>query len=166
MVAWGGRMLLLLSVTAAAAAQLPEAELKAAFIYNFALFTQWPPQLLSADGRLHLCVAQTSPLQPALARLADKPVNGRRLAVLTTPGDGDDLSACRIWLDEDAQPIGPASRYGVLTVADGAVSPGRGAIITLVVEDQHLRFDIDQRAAQAAGLRISSKLLRLARRTQ
>lgn len=149
------------------AAQVPEAELKAAFLFNFAVFTEWPPRSLAGDGLLTFCVAQSSPLRDAVLQLVDRPVNGRKVRVLTMPADLGRQSSCRVWLVDgaDAAP-GPPPTYGLLTVSDGADLDSSRAVIALDVEGDHVRFDIDTAAAAAAGLRLSSKLLRLARSTR
>jgi hypothetical protein len=62
-----------------------------------------------------------------------------------------------------AQQALPAAA-GVLVVRDGATrGESRGAVITLVEDDEHIRFDIDTQEAARSGLRLSSHLLRLAR---
>lgn len=96
--------LLLLLVTASeyARAQLPagadEAELKAAILYNFALFTEWPADTLPASAPLRLCVFQGNALLAALTGLQEKQVNGHRVSVRTLPASpgGAQLAACHL----------------------------------------------------------------------
>jgi hypothetical protein len=147
---------------AAPAQVVAEAELKAAFIYNFALFTEWPPGALEGDGPFLVCIAPGSPLRAALARLAGQPLHGRHLALLDVAEPVWSEPRCQVAvLDGGAA---PPSRRGLMTVADGEAAAG--AVITLAVQDEHLRFDVDAAAARGAGLALSSKLLRLARTVQ
>jgi hypothetical protein len=145
------------TLCAAGADDVPEAELKAAFIYNFALFTEWPADALAGDGRFRICVAADSPLHAALAHLSGQPVHGRSVVLLDAAVPAQ--PGCQIAVVEGGSaPL----RRGLLTVGDGA----SGAMIRLLLQDEHLRFDVDAAATRGAGLELSSKLLRLARTVQ
>ncbi len=142
----------------ASAQMVQEAELKAAFIYNIALFTTWPADTLAADGRFYFCVAPASPLRTALSRLNNQPLHERRITLLDAVPGSADWPRCQLAVVDGA--AAPQAVRGLLTVSDGAEG---GAAISLLLQDQHLRFDIDNSAAQRAQLELSSKLLRLAR---
>jgi uncharacterized protein DUF4154 len=155
---------LLLAGSAGVRAQVDADTLKAAFVYNFALYATWPAPMRNAS-ELTVCVPARSTLAPALGELAGKPVDARRLAVRDVesyaPGDGCDV---RIVGPEIA--VAPAER-GVLTVCDCSETPApSGDIIVLVREGTRLRFDVDLAAADAARITLSSKLLHLARTTR
>lgn len=155
---------LLLAGSAGARAQVDADTLKAAFVYNFAVYATWPAPVRNASV-LTVCVPARSTLAPALGELAGKPVDARKLAVRDieayAPGDGCDV---RIVNAEIA--AAPAER-GVLTVCDCSETPApSGGIIALVREGTRLRFDVDLAAADAAGITLSSKLLHLARTTR
>lgn len=142
----------------ASAQVVQEAALKAAFIYNIALFTTWPADTLAADGRFYVCVAPDSPLRAALASLNNQPMHERRITLLDAVPGSADWPRCQLAVVDGMAPPQPVR--GLLTVSDGADG---GAAISLLLQDQHLRFDIDNSAAQRAQLEVSSKLLRLAR---
>ena len=142
-------------------AQVDGMDMKAAYIFNFAMFTTWPDG--GARGPLVVCAHPDDPLWPSLQALNGRPVNGR-------PWSVTDLSHAKaahcdiVVLARTAQqPVLPAA--GVLVVRDGVVRVRdmRGAAITLVEDDEHIRFDIDTQEAARCGLRFSSRLLRLAR---
>jgi hypothetical protein len=137
-------------------AQVEGADLKAAYIFNFAMFTTWPDG--NAKAPLVVCASPDNPLWPGLHALNGKPVNGRTWTV--TELAHPKVPHCDIAvLARTAQPPTlPAT--GVLVVRDGA---GGKAAITLVEDDEHIRFDIDTQEAARNGLRFSSHLLRLAR---
>jgi len=145
--------------------QASEVQIKAAFIYNFALFTTWPTSAMLADAPMVLCVAAEHPLQAALEQLTGKPVRGHRLEIRKI-NDGA-IGGCHV-LVMDARASGgvrldPANP--VLTVGDGhkgALAP----MIALALQDDRVVFDIDAGAARQAGLQLSSQLLRLARSVQ
>lgn len=152
-----------------AAAPVPEYELKAAFIYNFMLFTEWPEDTAFEDGNLQLCMQPDNPLRGAvMAALADRQVKGRRV-VMRAQGLTDAIRSCHVLvLDAADRGRWPALRKSlayapVLTIVDDREHVFDGAIIALALEQGRVVFDIDTRVARKAQLTLSSKLLRLAR---
>jgi len=150
--------------------QASEVQIKAAFIYNFALFTTWPADAIQADAPMVLCVNAEPPLQAALEKLTGKPVRGHRLEIRKI-NDGT-VAGCHVLvLDARASgsvrvdPVAP-----VLTIADvrkGTRNPdGQAPMITLTLQEDRVVFYIDAVAARQASLQISSQLLRLARNAQ
>lgn len=141
-------------------AQVDGMDLKAAYIFNFSLFTTWP-DAAGSKAPLVVCVNPDNPLWTSLNALNGKPANGRPWAVT----DFARLKAARCDIAVLARAVQPPVPFaaGVLVVRDGA---GRGAAITLVEDDEHIRFDIDTQEAARNGLRLSSHLLRLARNVQ
>ncbi|OON60741.1 hypothetical protein B0920_17430 [Massilia sp. KIM] len=148
-----------LLLAAPAPAQVRDVEMKAAYIYNFVQFTSWPSERERERERetLAVCAERASVLWPALHAYNGRQVGGRAWRLLdsaTHPkGAGCDLLVLGRTAEAQAAP-------GLLVVRDGA---GAGAAINLVDDDEQLRFDVDTREAARAGLRLSSKLLRLAR---
>ena len=141
-------------------AQVDGVDMKAAYIFNFAMFTTWPDG--GARGPLVVCAHPDGPLWSSLQALNGRPVNGRPWSV--TDLSHPKAAHCDIVvLARTAQQPLPAA--GVLVVRDGVVRDhdGHGAAITLVEDDEHIRFDIDTQEAARCGLRFSSRLLRLAR---
>ena len=164
----------LCSLIAAAAPAWAEAvsenDLKAAFVFNFAVFTEWPQDALSSGAPLSLCASTASPLFAALSQLNDKLVNGHRIRVRAS---GATARSCHVLVLERAdrerwtqlrRDLGAPAN--VLTVADEAGTVAEGAVISMSVEGKRIGFDIDMAAARAARLTLSSKLLRLARSVQ
>ena len=150
----GGALLL----AAPSAAQVRDVEMKAAYIYNFAQFTTWPEN--RARLPLAVCADRGGVLWPTLHAYNGKPVQGRPWQLFDSgarPPAGCDL----LVLGRSAPAQAGAAAPGMLVVSDGASAAP--AAITLVDDDEQLRFDIDTREAARSGLRVSSKLLRLAR---
>ena len=146
-----------------------EHQVKAAFLFNFARFVEWPPDSSreSGDGFV-MCVADDDDFAAALDQsVSGKTIEGRvlrvrRLQLL------DEARLCRILYLGTADPLRLETLLkGVRTepVLTVAAAPGftrQGGIINFVLEDNRVRFEINPDAAQRAGLRISSKLLQLA----
>ena len=150
--------------------QASEVQVKAAFIYNFALFTTWPAAVMQADAPMVVCVTAEHPLQAALEKLTGKPVRGHRLEIRKI-NDGT-VSGCHV-LVFDARALNgvrvdPATP--LLTVSDSPKGPRAAGspepMITLALRDDRVVFDIDAMAARQAHLQFSSQLLRLARSVQ
>jgi hypothetical protein len=163
-------MLALLACCASAhTEQVPEHELKAAFVYNFAVFTEWPQEALAASAPIVLCTGSASTLSPALLGLQDKVVNGHRLTVRAA---GSGVRACHLLVlgSADRERWGQFKRdlagAHVLTVSDDSSIGQDGAMIALSMVNQRVGFDVDLAAARSARLQLSSKLLRLARSVQ
>jgi len=151
----------LLVVSALCFAQVQDVALKAAYIYNFALFTTWPQDVASAS-RFDVCATPETPLWDSLEKLNGKAVEGRPWTLvdlaLASPGQ------CRIVVLSGAAPLyGTEAGMSALVIDDGSVLGPSAAAIKLVNEHEHIRFDVDTRKASFSGLTFSSKLLRLAR---
>jgi ABC-type amino acid transport substrate-binding protein len=147
-----------LAAAPGARAQVSEVELKAAFVYNFALFTAWPREKLPAGRPLSICAMTAAAQVDALRQLRGRTVAGHTVSVSAAPG----TSACHVVVYQpDASP--PPAAAGALTVCDGPAQACHDAVITLVREGDRIRFDVDSARARAKGLGLSSKLLRLAR---
>ena len=147
-----------------------EHQVKAAFLYNFANFVEWPDGALGPPGSpFRVCVVGTDPFGGALDdAFRDQTVQGRRVQIAR----GATLAAlgrCHIlFLPQSEQPHWPELLKALggaptLTVADGPPLVRQGGMVNFVVEAKRVRFEINRGAAEHAGLRISSKLLALAR---
>lgn len=150
---------------------VPEYELKAAFVYNFALFTDWPDDTTYEGNTLNICVNHRSASRVPLASLSEKPVKGRRVAVRFL-ASADSLRSCHVLFvdsadrDQWGQLRKGLAGMSILTISDDEEIGHDGSIITLAMERNRIVFDIDMRAARQARLVLSSKLLRLARAAQ
>ncbi|HEY0062195.1 MAG TPA: YfiR family protein [Telluria sp.] len=159
--------LALASAAHAPAQPVQATELKAAFIFNFVVFTEWPRQALAEGAPITVCVSATNAMLPALSQLNDKPVNGHRIVLRpsATP-----LRGCNVLVldrgdrEQWAQYKRELAGSQVLTVADDLGADG--AVIALSMQNQRIGFDVDLNAARGSQLNLSSKLLRLARSVQ
>jgi len=144
-------------------------KVKAACLYNLAKFVEWPGEPAGAAGPLVIAVFGADPVGLALERLAwGKTVNGQPLVVRCTDRV-EELLPCHILfisssdkkcLGRILQAIGNAS---VLTVSDMEEFLQLGGAVRLIVEGSTLRFRINIEVTERAGLKISSKLLSLAK---
>jgi YfiR/HmsC-like len=131
-----------------------EDQVKAAFLYNFLKFVDWPPA--PADRAWVIGVAGSNAFAATLEdTVREKSVNGRRVIVkrLASLADAHD---CQIAFQVGPAPAPIPALPGVLTV-------GPGGILDFYIDDSQVRFEIRLEAAKAAGLHISAQLLKLAR---
>ena len=140
-----------------------EYQVKAAYLYNFVKFVEWPAGALS--GSLTICIAGRNPFSDALDDLVrgesiDGHAIGARVALAPRPG-------CNVvFVPHDvpaAEFLRAARAAPVLTVGESADFIAQGGMINFVRDAGMIRFEIDQEAATRVGLQISSRLLRLAR---
>lgn len=147
----------------AAAQKANEAELKAAFLLNFAMFVEWPP---SDTSSFTICQYGRDHLGSGATALSRRSLRGRPIQVRTVTGK--DVESCRLLFI----PAPEAARIrdltqslrgtGVLTVSDAEGAAREGAAIGLAVEGQRIVFDVNMDEARHNHLNISAKLLNLA----
>ena len=160
-----------LLIATSAQGSLPhEDAVKAAFLYNFTKFVDWPEGAFAGSGApFNVCVYADDGFQRELRSiLSNEQVRGRRITI-TPLKNGDDLRTCHLvyfgpqHLDRSARRLPTLKQAPVLTVGEGRRFLEQGGLIAFLLEDNRVRFDISKRAADAAGLIVSSKLLRVAR---
>lgn len=165
-------ILLLAVLTGGASAQegAGEYEVKAAFLYNFAKFVEWPGNAFgSPTDPLVLCVYGDDPFGESLdAVIQGERVGGRRLVVHRTR-EIPQLRGCHVvFLSQRARErypevLGSLRGRSVLTVGEGDGFLTDGGMIRFVLEQNRVRFEINLDAAERNRLKLSSQLLRLAR---
>ena len=146
--------------------------MKAAFIYNFALFTEWPGKVLAEADSVTVCFSAASDMQVELNGLNGKSVRNRVLKTRPLASLETGLNECHVlFVEARDRPHWLAIRKklastAILTVTDDGEIGRDGAMIVLSLNGSKMAFDIDQSAARQSGLMLSSKLLRLARRVR
>lgn len=146
----------------------PEDSVKAAFLYHFAGYVEWPQA--RANGPIEIGVVGDSGVAEELRRiLPGRTIGSRPLRVRELEPD-DNLAGIDI-LYIDRQFTTVLSRAGsqrhLLVVTDEAPDAlERGAIINFVNIDRRIRFEISMRAAEQAGLKLSARLLSAALRVR
>jgi hypothetical protein len=162
-------LVLPLCAGSAAAGIAPEFAVKAAFLSKFGMFVEWPrPQTAPASGALVVCVLGTNPFGDILdravegKRIVERPLTVRYLETVARNSRCDILYLGVSDRQSVTDALVAVNGSGILTVTDSALGgPGRG-IIDFVVHNNRVRFTIDNQAAAASGITISSHLLNLA----
>ena len=152
-----------------AAADVDEYAVKAAFLYQFTQFVEWPPESF-ADGNapIVLAVLGSDPFGESLRRATVGRTGQGRPIVVRYLKPGQPLRPCHILFvsaSEEARipdvlrTVGPAS---ILTVGDSTGFAEAGGMLNFVVDAARVKFEINIGAAERGRVRISSKLLKLA----
>lgn len=147
-----------------------EYEVKAAFLYHFAQFVEWPEEAFKdANGLLTYCTIGDDPFRGSL----DASLNGRTLGARSFRAlhfkQPQDIQGCQVlFVGAEQKKFLPAilasvKGKSVLTVGESEHFVQDGGMIGFVLEENKIRFEINLEAAQKARLKISSRLLALAK---
>jgi hypothetical protein len=147
-----------------------EYELKAAMLYNLTRFVEWPPAAYSSPrAPTILCILGRDPFGESLSSMVSKQTaNGRPVQIRHIRNDKE-VGACHVLYissserKQVAQILSTAAGFPVLTVGEIVQFAARGGMVQFGLEDKEVRFDVNLDAALRAGLKISSRLLVLAR---
>src|ERR1700681_1021652 len=153
----------------AAAAPARECEIKAAFLYNFTKFVDWPARTFAnADVPIVIGVLGDSPCAQALERLVkDRKVNGRTIVVrqIASAAEAKVTQLLFVGSAHEAQFAGLKPAIESLPVLTVGESPGfatLGGAVDFVPQGDKIRFEINIGVAERAGLKISAQLQKLA----
>jgi hypothetical protein len=150
-----------------AAASL-EYEVKAAFIYNFSQFVEWPQSANDDADKLNLCVLGQDPFGQLLEALEgrhtqNKTIQIKRLQNSTVEGVCHILFVSQSEHERLTSHINViANTEGILSISDIEDFSRKGGVIEFHMVDNKVRFKINLKAARNANLAISSRLLSLA----
>ena len=166
-------LLCLAGAWAAAADTSPvagEYQVKAAFLYNFTKFTNWPPGAFSsATAPLIIGILGEDPFGQTMDDIVRGETVGERSLVVKRLRANDDLRACHLLFisrsEKERLPAVLSQLKGspVLSVSEINGFAEQGGMVNLLLANKTVRIEINQAAAAQAGLQISAKLLKLAR---
>ena len=146
-----------------------EYAIKAAFLYNFANFVEWPEATFrDSDTPLIVGILGEDPFGHHLDALKGRRVKGRTLEIKHFTRT-EDIIACHILFvstpqqNPHAQVCEALKDTPVLTVSDELEAfPQSGCIINFIIVKNKIRFEINRTPAERVGLNISSQLLSVA----
>ena len=144
--------------------------IKAAYLYNFGRYVQWPDASFSSrKAPFVIGILGTDPFGGDLDRIAAAKKMGGRPIVIRRFNSLDDYTPCHLLfvprgIDPQAQraAIERLARAHVLLVGETPHFARRGGTINFFNRQNKVRFKINQAAADRSRLKISAKLLRLA----
>lgn len=165
---WVLLLAMLLGGQAASADSAPEYQLKAAYLFNFAKFTEWPPTALPAGAPVTICVAGRDPFGDALAGLESKMLQSRAVRVRRGV-HAEDMRGCQIVFitDNDERRmqdlLRAAEAASTLTLSDLDGFVDQGGMIGLITRENRILFDVNFDMTHRANVKLSSQVLKLAR---
>ena len=147
-----------------------EYQLKAAFLFNFAKFVEWPPSAFSSDkAPITLCIAGGDPFGNTLdALISGKTIDNRNIATRRTKNVGD-MGNCHVVFVDSSEDkhlpeiVDRLNAGATLLVGESPDFASRGGDIQFYMQDGKIRFAINVDAVQRSRLTVSAKLLALAR---
>lgn len=150
----------------ASAAALDEYAVKAAFLYQFTKFVEWPETSETA-GSFNVCILGNNPFEKVILQLENTSIKNRQVKVQVGKQIRE-ISACQIlFISKSEEPrishyLSEAEHTPVLTVGETKGFLEKGGIINFLKEGNKIRFTINQKRALKTGIKISSKLLTVA----
>ena len=145
-----------------------EYQVKAAYLYNFGKFVQWPPRTAAAkNDPFRICVLGQNPFGVMLDDLSGQSINGQSVSTRQIP-TAQDAEKCDVLFvgASEQNRVGVIleviQKLPILTVSDMPRFVTRGGMIEFVAQHSKVRFAVNRAAAERAGLSLSSELLKLA----
>ena len=148
-----------------------EYEVKAAYLYNIVSFVTWPPDAFGGPADpIRLCVFEKDPFGPMLDNAIRGAVAEQRPMVAERISNIETISRCHLvfvphdsadWTDQVRR---AATQRPILIVGESDDFLQRGGMIAFVIEGGRVRFDVNVQTATSQGLKMSSRLLQVARR--
>ena len=149
--------------------QRAEYQIKAAFVFNFAKFVEWPPTAFPNTGSpIVIGILGENPFQDELQQtIRDKTLNNRPLLIKQFASLGESTNCHILFISASEKKRLPeifeaVRGTSVLTVGETDRFIETGGMVNLVHEGSKIRFQINEPVAKSAGLKISSKMLSLA----
>ncbi len=148
-------------------AELPEIQIKSAYVFNFIKFVEWPTASIKPGGKLKLCVIGSNDLHASLSALNGRKAGTYELHIM----QADNLktwNACHVlYIGEHQQRrlvpiIKSLGNSPVLTISDIPGFAERGGSIGMLRRDDKMLFEVNLASTRKAGLRLSSQMLNLA----
>ena len=155
---------------AGADASLKEHELKAAFIYNFTKFIEWPSNSFGdASTPFVVAVAGNTPCKTELDQIAkERKVNGRELVIKSVKSPEAVKGAQVLFVSANEEPrlkdwLAGAGNASALTIGESESFLKQGGMINFLLEGEKIRFEINIDQTDSAGLKVSAQLQKLAK---
>jgi len=143
-------------------------QVKAAYLYNFGRFIEWPRVVTAKSGPFTVCVLGQDPFGSTLdATMAGETIAGRNVVAKRIATTQESVN-CQIVFLSAAEAgrlnkiMEDLDKAAVLTVSDMPQFAQRGGMIQFVLEGNRVRFEVNLTATQHAGLTVSSDLLKVA----
>jgi len=154
---------------AEAAPRLTENELKAALIYNYTQFIEWPAAAFARpNASFQVCVVGNAAIHAALLPLERRQHRGHPIGVIQ-PAGRDTLGQCHVLYVDGVRSLGAVADIGdllgdapTLTISSAGDAMDTGFAIGFVTRDDRVRWNMNLNVARRARLKISANLIEIA----
>lgn len=148
-----------------------EEAVKAAFIFRFTAYVEWPEEALPQDSFTIAVLGDGSVAERLKAltagrSLLSRPVQVREISNLAQAKDVQVLFVGRNRRTELRRLLAPVANRRVLVISDEVEGLEAGSAVNFLMADSRLRFEVSLPAAKRAGLKVSSEMLSVAARVQ
>ena len=157
-------------LTSSATEKNLEYKVKAAYLYNFTKFITWPDKVLSVSSKenLNVCILGKDPFGEAIALLSNKLAKGHTVIVKYIDKLKTDTQCHIAYVSRSKEKniisiIKKLSNKNILSVSDIDGFAVKGGCISLVVLNGKVRFNVNLQATYNADLKLSAKLLEMAK---
>lgn len=143
-------------------------QVKAAYLYNFGRFIEWPPEGTAKTTPFTVCILGQDPFGPILdSLLAGETISGKSVVAkrISSPRESPSCQILFLSAAESSRVskvIEALDKEAVLTVSDMPEFSRHGGMIQFVLEGNRVRFEVNLAATQRAHLTLSSELLKVA----
>lgn len=143
-------------------------QVKAAFVYNFMKFITWPEESLNGpDDKFIVAVIGEGRINEPLAKIHGKLIDGYEIRFIQFNNEEDLMFSHVLFINSSddytiAQVVAKTRDKPTLTIAHSNGFLKIGGMINFVIDEESVRFEMNNEAAKRSGLKISAKLLRLA----
>jgi hypothetical protein len=170
LIALGTGLLVLVGHELAYSQAISEDQVKAAYLYNFAKFVEWPQETFpDATTPIHLCVLNDARIGSGVNLIVkDKHISGRSIVVVPIQ-TAEQGRSCQILFINSAQNgqvehiLKVLQGASVLTVGETTGFVEQGGIVNFVIQDDQVHFQVNHKAATQSRLRMSARLLSVAK---
>lgn len=163
------------STNAQDAEALKAAKVKAAFLYNFIKFVEWPGRSPATTQKATICIAGNHPFEGALDKLKEQ-LTGKIDLTIMMNTTASSLGDCHILFigpgaaDSIPEMVQQAKKQSVLTVSESNDFADKGGVIEMKTVEKNIglfssnkiNLRINLKAAEASSLRINAQLLEIA----
>lgn len=160
----------LASVPSLHAQAMSEQEIKTGFLFHFTRFVDWPDSAFrTPTAPFTLCIVGATPITALLEGASAGKAVGQHPMLIKTLRPADDLHACQlVFLSASEERRSPhildsLKNANILTVGETRAFRRAGGILTFVIQENKVKLELNLNAADAAGLKVSAKLIAVAR---
>jgi YfiR/HmsC-like len=145
-----------------------EYQVKAAYLYNFGKFVEWPAKDTSSETSFNICVLGQDPFGSTFgSTIGGESIKGKSVLLKSIPRAQEAVGCHILFISSSEEPhlkeiLAALDKTSVLTVSDMPHFTRRGGMIQFVMEANRVRFEVNLTSTERTGLTVSSQLLKVA----